>query len=98
MAGFSAALFYGNMSVASVFLNKAIFQVWRYRYPASLVTGQTLFTVLAIFLLSNLGVIKIATFNRTHFKRVFTVSAVFQLKLVLDMARSCWSTSRCTAS
>ena len=66
--------------------NKAIFQVWRYRYPASLVTGQTLFTVLAIFLLSNLGVIKIATFNRTHFKRVFTVSAVFQLKLVLDMS------------
>lgn len=86
VAGFSAALFYGSMSVASVFLNKAIFQVWRYRYPASLVTGQTLFTVLAIFLLSNLGVIKIATFNRTHFKRVFTVSAVFQLKLVLDMS------------
>ena len=86
VAGFSAALFYGSMSVASVFLNKAIFQVWRYRYPASLVTGQTVFTVLAIFLLSNLGVIKIAKFNRVHFKRVFLVSAVFQLKLVLDMS------------
>jgi solute carrier family 35 protein len=86
VAGISAALFYGSMSVASVFLNKAIFQVWRYRYPASLVTGQTVFTVLAIFLLSNLGVIKIAKFNKTHFKRVFLVSAVFQLKLVLDMS------------
>lgn len=86
VAGVSAALFYGSMSVASVFLNKAIFQVWRYRYPASLVTGQTVFTVLAIFLLSNLGVIKIAKFNRVHFKRVFLVSAVFQLKLVLDMS------------
>ena len=86
MAGISAALFYGSMSVASVFLNKAIFQVWRYRYPASLVTGQTVFTVMAIFLLSNLGVIKIAKFNAVHFRRVFLVSAVFQLKLVLDMS------------
>lgn len=85
-AGFSAAAFYGVMSVASVFLNKAIFQVWRYRYPASLVTGQTLFTVVCICVLSNLGVIKIAKFNKTHFKRVFWVSAVFQLKLVLDMS------------
>ena len=86
VAGISAAFFYGFMSVASVFLNKAIFEVWRYRYPASLVAGQTVFTVVAIALLSNLGVIKIGKFNSAHFKRVFVVSAVFQLKLVLDMS------------
>ena len=86
VAGISAAFFYGFMSVASVFLNKAIFEVWRYRYPASLVAGQTVFTVVAIALLSNLGVIKIGKFNPAHFKRVFVVSAVFQLKLVLDMS------------
>ena len=85
-AGISAALFYGSMSVASVFLNKAIFEVWRYRYPASLVAGQTVFTVLAIFTLSRFGVIKLGKFNMDHFKRVFTVSAVFQFKLVLDMS------------
>ena len=28
-------------TVASVFLNKAIFEVWKYRFPASLVAGQT---------------------------------------------------------
>ena len=85
-AGIWAAVFYGSMSVASVFLNKAIFEVWRYRYPASLVSGQTVFTVLAIFTLSRFGVIKLGKFNVDHFKRVFTVSAVFQLKLVLDMS------------
>jgi solute carrier family 35 protein len=84
--GITAALFYGFMSIAAVFLNKAIFEVWKYRYPASLVAGQTVFTVVAIACLSQLGVIKIGAFNPTHFKRVFVVSAVFQLKLVLDMS------------
>ena len=84
--GITAALFYGFMSIAAVFLNKAIFEVWKYRYPASLVAGQTVFTVVAIACLSQLGAIKIGAFNPTHFKRVFVVSAVFQLKLVLDMS------------
>lgn len=86
MVGLSAALFYGFMSVASVFLNKAIFEVWQYKYPASLVAGQTIFTVIAIMVLTKVGVIKIAKFNAAHFKRVFVVSAVFQVKLVLDMS------------
>ena len=55
MAGLSAALFYGFMSVASVFLNKAIFEVWKYKFPASLVAGQTVFTVFAILVLTRLG-------------------------------------------
>ena len=55
VAGLSAALFYGFMSVASVFLNKAIFEVWKYKFPASLVAGQTVFTVFAILVLTRLG-------------------------------------------
>jgi solute carrier family 35 protein len=86
MAGLSAALFYGLMSVASVFLNKAIFEVWQYKFPASLVAGQTVFTVLAILVLTRLGVIRIGKFNAVHFRRVFVVAAVFQVKLVLDMS------------
>ena len=43
LAGLSAALFYGFMSVASVFLNKAIFEVWKYKSPASLVAGNLYF-------------------------------------------------------
>lgn len=86
MAGLSAALFYGFMSVASVFLNKAIFEVWKYKFPASLVAGQTVFTVFAILVLTRLGAIRIGKFNVTHFRRVFVVAAVFQVKLVLDMS------------
>jgi|TARA_B100001142_G_scaffold308431_1_gene339962 solute carrier family 35 protein len=85
-AGITAALFYGFMSVASVFLNKAIFEVWKYRYPASLVAGQTIFTVCAIATLTKINVIRIGKFNYAHFRRVFPVAAVFQLKLVLDMS------------
>jgi solute carrier family 35 protein len=86
-AGALAALFYGSCSVLTVFLNKALFAVWRFKFPASLVTAQTLFTVAAILTLERVGVVKRRgeKFSRAAFKRVFIVSAVFQLKLVLDM-------------
>jgi solute carrier family 35 protein len=86
-AGALAALFYGSCSVMTVFLNKALFAVWKFKFPASLVTAQTLFTVGAILALERAGVVRRRgeKFSRAAFKRVFVVSAVFQLKLVLDM-------------
>jgi len=90
--GATAAIFYGATSIATVFLNKAIFAVWKFRYPASLVTAQTVFTVFAIVALEQLGVISPngakgfrGNFDAKAFRRVGSVSAVFQLKLVLDM-------------
>ena len=90
--GATAAIFYGATSIATVFLNKAIFAVWTFRYPASLVTAQTVFTVFAIVALEQLGVISPngakglrGNFDAKAFRRVGSVSAVFQLKLVLDM-------------
>jgi len=86
-AGALAALFYGSCSVLTVFLNKALFAVWMFTFPASLVTAQTLFTVFAIATLDRAGAItrRGDKFSSVAFKRVFVVSAVFQLKLVLDM-------------
>jgi solute carrier family 35 protein len=52
--------------------------VWQYKFPASLVAGQTVFTVMAILVLTKVGVIRLGKFNVTHFRRVFVVAAVFQ--------------------
>lgn len=85
--GATAAFFYGSTSVATVFLNKAIFAVWKFKHPATLVTAQTIFTVFAITALERARVIRRSSkaFEPEAFKRVGVVSAVFQLKLVLDM-------------
>jgi len=89
--GASAAMFYASTSVATVFLNKAIFAVWRFGYPATLVTAQTFFTVMAIVTLERFGMIRVGNgtfaknFDAKAFRRVGAVSATFQAKLVLDM-------------
>ena len=90
--GASASLFYGSTSIATVFLNKSIFATWKFKFPATLVTAQTIFTVFAIVALEHLGAISPrggkgfrGNFNAKAFKRVGVVSAVFQMKLVLDM-------------
>ena len=93
--GASAAAFYAATSVATVFLNKAIFSVWAFRLPATLVTAQTAFTACAIVCLETFGVIRRSEGGETGrrrgrldgraFRRVGLVSAAFQAKLVLDM-------------
>ena len=89
--GATAAIFYGATSIATVFLNKAIFAVWTFRYPASLVTAQTVFTVFAIVALEQLGVISpngakgCVELRAKAFFGGWARCAVFQLKLVLDM-------------
>ena len=85
VAGISAAFFYGFMSVASVFLNKAIFEVWRYRYPAASSRDRR-YSPSSPSRCSATSASSRSKFNSAHFKRVFVVSAVFQLKLVLDMS------------
>ena len=60
----------GVMSVASVFINKAIFHVYKFNYPYTLVLGQTIFTLLLLSLMRNLGVIRLAPFQIFVFRRV----------------------------
>ena len=38
--GLLTAILYGGLSIASVFLNKAIFKVYNFDFPATLVTGK----------------------------------------------------------
>eukprot|EP00850_Spirogloea_muscicola_P009380 SM000052S17772 [mRNA] locus=s52:600604:602854:+ [translate_table: standard] len=84
--GVASAGFYGGMSVASVFINKAIFHVYKFNYPYTLVLGQTIFTLLLIFVMRKLGVIRIGRFQLHIFRRVFLLSFAFLLKLLLDMS------------
>eukprot|EP00897_Mesotaenium_endlicherianum_P000076 jgi/Mesen1/10069/ME000730S09341 len=84
--GLTVAFFYGGMSVASVFINKAIFHVYKFNYPYALVLGQTIFTLVLLTLMRNLGVIRLATFQTYIFRRVFLLSFAFLLKLLLDMS------------
>lgn len=80
------AAFYGGMSVASVFINKAIFHVYKFNYPYTLVFGQTVFTVVLLSLMRNLRIIRTSPFQLYVFRRVFLLSFAFLLKLLLDMA------------
>eukprot|EP00232_Nephroselmis_pyriformis_P015182 CAMPEP_0182886858 /NCGR_PEP_ID=MMETSP0034_2-20130328/20467_1 /TAXON_ID=156128 /ORGANISM="Nephroselmis pyriformis, Strain CCMP717" /LENGTH=379 /DNA_ID=CAMNT_0025020199 /DNA_START=132 /DNA_END=1271 /DNA_ORIENTATION=- len=84
--GVVAAVFYAFTSVATVFLNKAIFRVHHFKLPATLVCGQTAFTLFAILFMRNFGIIKMGAFNAKQFKKVFVLSALFLLKLILDMS------------
>lgn len=80
------AALYGGMSVASVFINKGIFHVYKFNYPYTLVLGQTVFTLLLLQLMRRLGVIKLGAFQLYIFRRVFLLSFAFLLKLLLDMS------------
>jgi len=84
--GGTAALFYGFMSVSTVFLNKAIFRVQKFNFPATLVVGQMTFTLLLVATMQQIGVIRKFNFVTSHFKRVGLLSFCFVLKLLLDMS------------
>lgn len=72
--------------MASVFINKAIFHVYKFNYPYTLVLGQTVFTLVLLSLMRNLGIIRLGNFQLYIFKRVFLLSFAFLLKLLLDMS------------
>eukprot|EP00270_Netrium_digitus_P010221 TRINITY_DN3157_c0_g1_i1.p1 TRINITY_DN3157_c0_g1~~TRINITY_DN3157_c0_g1_i1.p1 ORF type:complete len:356 (+),score=84.11 TRINITY_DN3157_c0_g1_i1:360-1427(+) len=84
--GLLAALFYGGMSVASVFINKAIFHVYKFNHPYTLVLGQTVFTLILLVLMRHLRIIRLAPFQMSIFRKVFLLSFAFLLKLLLDMS------------
>ncbi|GBG79984.1 hypothetical protein CBR_g30245 [Chara braunii] len=58
------------MSVASVFINKAIFKVYNFRYPFTLVLGQTIFTLMLLITMRNLRLIRTSKFQFSVFKRL----------------------------
>jgi hypothetical protein len=58
------------MSVSTVFLNKAIFRIHKFKFPATLVAGQMAFTLLAVVVLQQVGVVRRFNFSMPHFKRV----------------------------
>ncbi|CAI7730124.1 unnamed protein product [Closterium sp. NIES-53] len=84
--GLVIACFYGGMSVASVFINKAIFHVYHFNHPYTLVLGQTCFTLVLLLLMRRFRVIRLAPFQFYVFQRVFLLSFAFLLKLLLDMS------------
>ncbi|GAQ81319.1 Nucleotide/sugar transporter family [Klebsormidium nitens] len=84
--GVLTAGFYGFMSVSSVFINKAIFKVYAFNFPFTLVLGQTIFTLILLLTIRRLGFIRTAPFQFAIFKRVFLLSFAFLLKLLLDMS------------
>ncbi|CAI5464587.1 unnamed protein product [Closterium sp. Yama58-4] len=84
--GILAALFYGLMSVASVFINKALFHVYRFKFPYTLVFFQTLFTLALLAAMRQLRLIRVTPFHLHVLRRVSLLSFAFLLKLLLDMA------------
>ncbi|KAK3265078.1 hypothetical protein CYMTET_26219 [Cymbomonas tetramitiformis] len=84
--GAVAACFYGSMSIATVFLNKAIFKVHKFHFPATLVAGQMAFTMFAIVVMQQVGVLKKMHFSLAVLRKVGLLSFFFLLKLVLDMS------------
>mmetsp|Transcript_25275 Transcript_25275/g.47800 ORF Transcript_25275/g.47800 Transcript_25275/m.47800 type:complete len:364 (-) Transcript_25275:234-1325(-) len=81
-----SAFFYGFMSVSTVFLNKAIFKVHRFKFPATLVVGQMAFTLLLVAAMQHVGIVRKFSFSTVHFKKVGGLSFFFVLKLLLDMS------------
>lgn len=84
--GLVVALFYGFMSVASVFINKAIFHVYDFKHPYTLVFGQTLFTLVLLLAMRSARVIRMAPFQLSVLRKVSLLSFAFLLKLLLDMS------------
>lgn len=60
----------GFMSVASVFINKAIFHVYDFKFPYTLVFGQTLFTLVLLTAMRSLHIIRMAPFQLSVLHRV----------------------------
>ena len=60
----------GFMSIASVFVNKAIFQVYKFKHPYTLVLGQTTFTLVLLLVMRRLHVIRLAPFQFHVLQRV----------------------------
>ncbi|CAI5515549.1 unnamed protein product [Closterium sp. Naga37s-1] len=74
------------MSVASVFINKALFHVYRFKFPYTLVFFQTLFTLALLAAMRLLRLIRVTPFHLHVLRRVSLLSFAFLLKLLLDMA------------
>ena len=81
----SAALF-GVTSTTTVFINKAIFHVYGFKAPATLVMGQMIFSILLLYFFSIVGVVRIQKITMRNAIRVGPLSAIFLLKLLLDMS------------
>ena len=110
-------IIYDNIIIVIIFYPKAIFRVYDFKAPATLVTGQMLFSIILIYLVSTIqnnrkntnsggsylnddhheGVkeklilsskspVKIQRLNKKIFFRVGPLSALFLLKLILDMS------------
>lgn len=62
--------FVGGMSVASVFINKAIFHVYKFNHPYTLVFGQTAFTLVLLFALRQTNLIRMGNFQFHILRRV----------------------------
>ncbi|CAI5976037.1 unnamed protein product [Closterium sp. NIES-64] len=60
----------GGMSVAAVFVNKAIFRVYRFTFPYTLVFFQTLFTLLLLAAMRLSRAIRLAPFRLSVLRRV----------------------------
>lgn len=76
----------GLLSIATVFLNKGIFQVYKFHAPATLVAGQMAVSVGSIVFMNVCGIIQPTKFCWKTFKKVGLMSTFFLGKLVLDMA------------
>ena len=94
---FAAAL-YGTLSITNVFLNKAIFRVHKFQMPATLVTGQTVFSLILLLLFKRLKLLKVQDFDaRVLYKvsaRVPTVPETYRHHMLKGfvMADSGWTT------
>eukprot|EP00958_Prasinococcus_capsulatus_P005696 scaffold549_cov385-Prasinococcus_capsulatus_cf.AAC.5 len=60
LKGVLAALIYGTLSIANVFLNKAIFRMHEFKLPATLVTGQTVFSLVLLLLSKRFKLLDVA--------------------------------------
>lgn len=69
-----------------MFINKALFRVWGFHFPATLVCGQTAFSLGFMLLLRQLGTVKAERLSGRMLRKVFPLSFMFLLKIVLDMS------------
>lgn len=74
------------MSISCVFLNKALFRLWHFKFPATLVMGQTAFSLGTMVLLRQVGAVKGEPFSFRTLRKIFPLSFMFLLKIVLDMS------------
>eukprot|EP01102_Stenamoeba_stenopodia_P022275 TRINITY_DN9220_c0_g1_i1.p1 TRINITY_DN9220_c0_g1~~TRINITY_DN9220_c0_g1_i1.p1 ORF type:complete len:376 (+),score=65.62 TRINITY_DN9220_c0_g1_i1:43-1170(+) len=83
---FICASTYGLISISMTMFNKAVLSVYKFNYPITIGTLQSIFSILFLWLFAYLGYIKLPKITFADCKKYFPLSVSYLLNLLIALA------------